>query len=112
MFYSYIIFYWLCASLKFYTTVQPMELDLFWEAAGWAGAALVLFGYALVSIGGSAKPFHHVINFSGGTLLLGASAVKDAWFSVVLNGFWIAIALVSLGRVVYKKLAAYQHSRL
>jgi len=87
-------------------TLSPMNLDLFWELAGWAGAALILTGYALVSFGGVAKSRHHAINLVGGALLLGASAVKDAWFSVALNGFWIMIALAALGKTIHMRLNA------
>ena len=82
-----------------------MTIELFWEFAGWVGAALILAGYALVSIGGTAKTRHHVINLVGGALLLGASAVKDAWFSVALNGFWIVIAFAALGKAAYATLS-------
>lgn len=81
-----------------------MSMSLFWELAGWVGAALILAGYALVSIGGTAKTRHHVINLFGGALLLGASAVKDAWFSVALNGFWIVIALAALAKTLISGL--------
>jgi hypothetical protein len=80
-----------------------MNLDLFWELSGWAGAALILTGYALVSLEGTAKIRHHIINLVGGALLLGASAIKDAWFSVALNGFWIVIALAALGKASHMK---------
>jgi hypothetical protein len=77
-------------------TILPMDMNLFWELAGWLGAALVLAAFALVSMSGTARPHHHTINLCGGALLLGASAVKDAWFSVVLNGAWIVIAAGAL----------------
>ena len=67
-----------------------------WDLAGWVGAALVLTAFALVSLSGRSKPTHHVINLVGGLLLLVASAVKDAWFSVALNGAWIIIAAAAL----------------
>ena len=80
-----------------------MTAMLIWDLAGWVGAAFVLSGYAMVSMAGSPKTFHHVINLVGGLLLLGASAVKDAWFSVALNAAWIVIALVALLRLVIRK---------
>ena len=67
-----------------------------WDIAGWAGAALVLTAFALVSLSGRSGPTHHVVNLVGGLLLLVASAVKDAWFSVALNGAWILIAAAAL----------------
>ena len=77
-----------------------MTMTFFWELAGWVGAGLVLTGFALISIGGTAAARHHVINLVGGALLLGASAMKDAWFSVALNAVWIVIAMVALVKAV------------
>jgi hypothetical protein len=85
-----------------------MNMMLLWEVAGWAGAALVLTGFALVSIGGTARPHHHSINLIGGILLLGASAVKDAWFSVALNAAWIVIAVAALLKVFLRSTRSNQ----
>lgn len=81
-----------------------MTAALFWEIGGWVGAALILVGFALISLGGTARTPHHLINLAGGILLLGASAVKDAWFSVALNAVWIVIALAALARAVLARL--------
>jgi hypothetical protein len=77
-----------------------MNVALLWELAGWAGAALVLTAFALVSISGQARTLHHLVNLAGGVLLLGASVIKDAWFSVALNGAWIVIALVAIAKTL------------
>ena len=61
---------------------------------GWAGAALLLGAYALVSAG----------RLAGGGLtfqlmnLGGAAAVTGAWPSVALNLVWLAVGAVTLLR--------------
>jgi hypothetical protein len=83
-----------------------MTIALFWELAGWVGAALVLTAFALVSLSGRARARHHLVNLTGGVLLLGASAVKDAWFSVALNAAWILIAGTALLRFAFQRINA------
>lgn len=93
-----------CAPHVVHATVVDMSAMLFWEVAGWAGAGLVLTAFALVSMSGSARTVHHVVNLFGGLLLLGASVVKDAWFSVALNGAWIIIAGVAIAKVLLERV--------
>jgi hypothetical protein len=43
------------------------------------------------------------MNLLGAFLLLWASAMKDAWFSVGLNGLWIIIALIAILSKVFRR---------
>ena len=60
---------------------------------GWAGAALLLGAYALVSAGrlaGGGLTFQ-LMNLGGAAGLAINSAVNGAWPSVALNLVWIAV---------------------
>ena len=65
---------------------------------GWAGAALLLAAYALVSseripAGGTA---FQVLNLLGAAALTVNSASHRAWPSAVLNTIWIFIGLAAV----------------
>jgi hypothetical protein len=67
---------------------------------GWAGAALLLGAYALVSAGrlaGGGLTFQ-LMNLGGAAGLAINSAVNGAWPSVALNLVWIAVGAVTLLR--------------
>jgi hypothetical protein len=69
-------------------------------AVGWAGAALLLGAYALVSAGrlaGGGLAFQ-LMNLAGAVGLAVNSAVNGAWPSVALNLVWIAVGAVTLLR--------------
>jgi hypothetical protein len=70
-------------------------------AIGWAGAALLLAAYALVSmkrIAGDGVAFQS-LNMAGGAALALNSAVNGAWPSAVLNVIWVAIGAVAMFRL-------------
>ncbi|MER6945469.1 hypothetical protein ABT294_15715 [Nonomuraea sp. NPDC000554] len=73
-------------------------MDLLLAAVGWIGAALLLFGYGMVSTsrmsGGGAR--YQVINLVGSVGLMINSAYNAAWPSVGLNLVWAAIGVVAL----------------
>ncbi|TMR92277.1 CBU_0592 family membrane protein [Nonomuraea basaltis] len=79
-------------------------MDLLLAAIGWAGAALLLAGYALVSssrISGDGVAYQ-LVNLVGSVSLMVNSAYSAAWPSAGLNLVWAAIgavALVKLTRV-------------
>ncbi|MEV4564745.1 hypothetical protein AB0K18_01420 [Nonomuraea sp. NPDC049421] len=80
-------------------------MDLLLDAVGWAGAALLLAGYALVSsarLSGDGLAYQ-LINLGGSVGLMINSAYSAAWPSAALNLIWAAIgvtALVKLARAV------------
>ncbi|GAA3204275.1 hypothetical protein ACFO1B_42465 [Dactylosporangium siamense] len=72
---------------------------------GWAGAAVLLAAYALVSskrITGDGGVFQ-VLNIVGGAALALNSAVNGAWPSAVLNVIWVAIGAVAMFRLARKR---------
>lgn len=75
------------------------------EAAGWAGAALVLLGYVLVStgrLGGGSAPFHWLNMIGAGGLTL-VSAWHAAWPAAWLDGAWALIALAALVGIAWRR---------
>ncbi|MEW9548907.1 hypothetical protein [Nonomuraea sp. NPDC050783] len=78
-------------------------MDLLLTAAGWAGAAVLLAAYALVSSGRIAGDgmAYQLMNLFGSVGLMVNSAWSAAWPSAGLNLIWAAIgvaAIVKLGR--------------
>ncbi|MER6508179.1 MULTISPECIES: hypothetical protein [unclassified Nonomuraea] len=77
-------------------------MDLLLDAVGWAGAALLLAGYALVSsarLSGDGATYQ-VVNLLGALGLMVNSAYNAAWPSTGLNLVWAAIGTVALVRLV------------
>jgi hypothetical protein len=68
------------------------------QVIGWVGALLLIISYLLISFGmlNATNPRFQLLNISGALLLGFSSIMLGAWFSVGLNIFWIAIALVAL----------------
>jgi hypothetical protein len=67
---------------------------------GWAGAALLLLAYTLVSmrrLEGRSLAFQ-LLNLLGSAGLAGNSAANGAWPSAALNLVWMAVAVATLGR--------------
>lgn len=76
--------------------LSPTFIDM----AGWAGAALLLLAYGLVSnrrLAGDSARFQ-LLNLSGGVLLAANSAYHGALPSVAVNAVWIVIGLTALLR--------------
>ncbi|WP_327086187.1 hypothetical protein OIE66_28095 [Nonomuraea sp. NBC_01738] len=73
-------------------------MDLLLDAIGWLGAALLLYGYAMVSssrMSGDGLAYQ-LINLTGSVTLMINSAYNDAWPSAGLNLIWAAIGVVAL----------------
>jgi hypothetical protein len=70
------------------------------EAAGWAGAVLVLAAYALASGGrlDARSPTFQWLNLIGAAGFVINTAWHGAWPSMVLNIIWCGIALFILAR--------------
>jgi hypothetical protein len=68
---------------------------------GWAGAALVLAAYALVStkrLAGDGAVFQ-LMNIVGAVGLAWNSAASHAWPSVAINVAWVGIGAVAMFRL-------------
>lgn len=66
--------------------------------AGWAGAALLLLAYALVSSEkiAPAGAWFHGLNLLGSAGLMANAGYHRAWPSAALNLAWILIGIVTL----------------
>ncbi|MFI6477721.1 hypothetical protein ACIBH1_07320 [Nonomuraea sp. NPDC050663] len=79
-------------------------MSILMAVIGWAGAALLLYGYAMVSssrMSGDGTPYQ-LINLAGALGLMINSAYQGAWPSAILNVVWTGIgvaALIKLSRV-------------
>ncbi|GAA3398428.1 CBU_0592 family membrane protein [Cryptosporangium minutisporangium] len=70
------------------------------EIVGWAGAAALLAGYALLSLGRIPHSRRYqVLNLAGSAGLAINGVVHQAWPSTVLNLVWVAIGAVALARL-------------
>jgi hypothetical protein len=75
-------------------------MDLLWEIAGWAGAAVILGAYLGVSMGwlNAGKAFQ-TANLLGACTFVINGAFHQAWPSVVTNIAWFLISGVALLRM-------------
>lgn len=79
--------------------------EIFVEVVGVAGALGVLLAYGLNSykkITPDSWAFV-LLNFTGAGLLIVYSVAKVAWANVVINIFWVLIAVGALIRLVGKR---------
>ncbi|MEU4534602.1 hypothetical protein AB0G15_07035 [Streptosporangium sp. NPDC023825] len=75
-------------------------MSLFVNLLGWAGAAVMLYGYAMVSasrMAGDGVPYQ-AINLTGAAALMVNTAYHAAWPSAILNIVWGVIGLVAVAR--------------
>ena len=75
------------------------------EAAGWAGAALILLAYLLLSMG---KVSGQSALYQGMNVVGAAGFIVNGWWhgavpSAVLNVIWMMIGGVALWRMVAKR---------
>ena len=79
-------------------------MDIVFEVIGWAGTALILFAYLMLSIGKLENGrTYQLINLFGAIGLLINGAVHAAWPSAILNVVWSGIAVYSLIQLVRKR---------
>ena len=75
-------------------------MEVLWEIAGWAGAALILTAYLAVSMGWlKAGRRFQTANLVGACAFIVNGAVHEAWPSVVTNIAWFLISAVALLRM-------------
>lgn len=66
---------------------------------GFAGMACIIAAYAYMTAAKETNPFIlHGINLLGAALLTVSLLVHTNWPSLVLEGFWAAIAIYGLGK--------------
>jgi hypothetical protein len=78
-----------------------MMIELIIEALGWAGAALILASYILLSNGRlqGQSPVYQWMNVGGSMGLVLNSGWNGAIPSVALNIVWMAMGLLTLWRI-------------
>jgi hypothetical protein len=75
------------------------------NVVGWAGMALLIGAYALVTAGrihGTGLAFQ-LMNLFGGAFLMLNSGYYGAWPSAVLNLVWVGIGTVGLARAALRR---------
>jgi hypothetical protein len=73
--------------------ISPFAADLF----GFAGMACIIFAYGYITGARSPNPFiQHGVNLAGAALLAISLTVNTNMASMVLEGFWAAIAIWGL----------------
>lgn len=77
-----------------------MNIKLLIDMLGWAGSALYLLAYALVSLKKTEGDsfLYQGINIFAGTLLVIYTLFLGAYATTGLNTVWVAIGLFTLGR--------------
>lgn len=69
------------------------------DAVGFAGMACIIFAYAYVTQVEQPNPFiQHGVNLAGAVLLTISLLVNTNLASLVLEGFWAAIAIWGLAK--------------
>ena len=75
-------------------------MELVWEMAGWAGAALILSAFLSVSMGWlKAGRAFQTANLVGACAFILNGAFHEAWPSVASNVAWFLISAVALLRM-------------
>jgi hypothetical protein len=83
--------------------VTPLQLAV--EAAGWAGAALILSAYLLLSAG---KLTGQSLTYQGMNVVGAAGFVVNGWWhgaipSAALNILWLLIGAIASWRILKKR---------
>lgn len=68
------------------------------ESAGWAGALMIIAGFALNSFGViSAQSYVYLLlNLAGAVGIIAVSLYKKIYQTVAINSFWLIITLVAV----------------
>lgn len=68
------------------------------QSLGWYGLVAIITGFALVSfsVTEARSYIFQLLNLTGGLSIMASSLSKKDYPVVVLNGFWVLIALVTL----------------
>ena len=76
---------------------------------GFVGTAFIIGAYAYLTLKDDPNPFVlHGTNLTGAALLTVSLLVHTNWPSLVLEGFWAAIAIVGLIKAVRSRSARAQ----
>ena len=83
-----------------------MNNDIWFDAIGWAGAALLLLAYAMISVKklDVDSTAYQLLNIIGSLFLVGNTIFYRAYPSSFVNVIWAGIALFSIA--ARKRLSA------
>lgn len=72
------------------------------EIVGWYGTVAIISAYALVSFNiiSADSVLYQLLNLTGAIGIIVISLIKKVRQSVVLNAFWLAIAVIALTRIL------------
>jgi len=85
---------------------MTVPLDIY-AIVGFVGTACIIGAYGYLTLTRTANPFIlHGTNLLGAALLTVSLLVYTNWPSLVLEGFWAAIALVGLTKATRARIAA------
>ena len=77
-----------------------IDLDIY-SLIGFLGTACIIGAYAYLTLKDAPNPFVlHGTNLAGAALLTISLLVHTNWPSLVLEGFWAAIALVGITKAI------------
>lgn len=77
-----------------------INLDIY-SLIGFLGTACIIGAYAYLTLKDAPNPFVlHGTNLAGAALLTISLLVHTNWPSLVLEGFWAAIALVGVAKAI------------
>lgn len=88
------------------------DFEIFASALGWVGAALSLLSYVLVSSGrivATSITYQSIVLVSASTLAF-STAIFGAWPSAVTNMIYIAIGVVTIAFIVWKRSGAVRRA--
>lgn len=83
-------------------------IDLDWASiVGFFGTACIIGAYAYLTFNEAPNPYIlHGTNLVGAALLTVSLIVHTNWPSLVLEGFWAAIAIVGIAKAISKRRKA------
>ena len=85
---------------------MTIPLDIY-SFIGFLGTACIIGAYAYLTFVNEPNPYIlHGTNLTGAALLTVNLLVHTNWPSLVLEGFWAAIAIVGLTKALQKRKAA------
>ena len=75
------------------------------DIAGWAGAAVLLLAYIMLTLGrlSASSLVYHWLNVAAGAGIVANSAWNRAWPSVTINVVWMAIGLYGVTGVIGRR---------
>ncbi len=78
--------------------MKPTSLT---EGLGWYGVVTILIAYAGINFGWMAvhDPIYLVLNLTGSLGIAVDAYAQKNWQPVVLNAFWMAIAVIGMAQI-------------